>query len=367
MTDIPAARASPGRHASAGSRAVRGPDRDRRRRVRHLVRDPRPRRRDGRRRAARVLADHVRGLGAVRRRLRARVAAARWRRRSPPPCCSTCATWRSGCRSRRRCAAPAAPAGEAQLAVDESWAVAQRDGRVDRDRLVGAGLVLFVAWFGGTVTGVLGGSALGDPADYGLDAMFPALFLALLVGQLDGPRARVAALAGALIALALTPLLPAGPADRRGRRRRAIALRCGDDRRLDRRRRRRRRHDRDQGAPARSCSPSRPLPGPLALVMPLLAPCLLAALVVSQTLADGRALVIDARARRRRRRGRGAAAARAAAGRARAPPPAWPPRPARSAPPNRQAAVRGATSPRRSRPRSRSAAARSAASAGRWR
>jgi predicted branched-subunit amino acid permease len=33
---------------------------------------------------------------------------------------------------------------EAQLAVDESWAVAQRDGRVDRDRLVGAGLVLAV-------------------------------------------------------------------------------------------------------------------------------------------------------------------------------------------------------------------------------
>jgi len=39
----------------------------------------------------------------------------------------------------------------------------------------------------------------------------------------------------------------------------------------------------------------RPLPRPLALVMPLLAPCLLAALVVGQTLGDGRALVVDAR------------------------------------------------------------------------
>ena len=75
---------------------------------------------------------------------------------------------------------------EAQLAVDESWAVAQSDGRVRRGRLLGAGLVLMVAWTSGTVAGVLGGSALGDPADYGLDAMFPALFLALLVGQLDG-------------------------------------------------------------------------------------------------------------------------------------------------------------------------------------
>jgi 4-azaleucine resistance transporter AzlC len=99
---------------------------------------------------------------------------------------------------------------EAQLAVDESWAVAQRDGRVDRDRLVGAGLVLLVCWCAGTVAGVIGGSALGDPADYGLDAMFPALFLALLVGQLNGRRARVAAVLGAAIALALTPLVPPG-------------------------------------------------------------------------------------------------------------------------------------------------------------
>lgn len=100
---------------------------------------------------------------------------------------------------------------EAQLATDESWAVAQDGGgRVDRDKLVGAGLVLFVAWSGGTVAGVLGGSAIGDPSAYGLDAMFPALFLALLVGQLDSGRARAAALTGALIALVLTPLTPPG-------------------------------------------------------------------------------------------------------------------------------------------------------------
>ena len=99
---------------------------------------------------------------------------------------------------------------EAQLAIDESWAIAQRDGRVDRDRLVGAGLLLMASWTTGTVLGVVAGSALGDPADYGLDAMFPALFLALVVGQLNSPRARVAAVAGALIALALTPLLPPG-------------------------------------------------------------------------------------------------------------------------------------------------------------
>jgi predicted branched-subunit amino acid permease len=81
---------------------------------------------------------------------------------------------------------------------------------VDRYRLLGAGLVLMASWTAGTTAGVIGGGALGDPSDYGLDAMFPALFLALVVGQLDSRRARVAAVTGALIALALTPLLPPG-------------------------------------------------------------------------------------------------------------------------------------------------------------
>jgi 4-azaleucine resistance transporter AzlC len=100
--------------------------------------------------------------------------------------------------------------GEAQLVVDESWAIAQRDGRIDRDRLIGAGAALMLFWVLGTIGGVLGGSALGDPEDYGLDAMFPALFLALLAGQLTSRRTRAAALAGGLIALALTPLAPPG-------------------------------------------------------------------------------------------------------------------------------------------------------------
>jgi len=99
---------------------------------------------------------------------------------------------------------------EAQLVVDESWAIAHRDGAIDRDRLIGAGALLWLVWCAGTVGGVVGGSALGDPEDYGLDAMFPALFLALLAGQLTDRRTRAAALAGGLIALALTPLAPPG-------------------------------------------------------------------------------------------------------------------------------------------------------------
>ena len=100
---------------------------------------------------------------------------------------------------------------EAQLIVDESWAISSRGGgRFDRRLLIGAGLMLYAAWVTGTAVGVAGGKALGDPKDLGLDGAFPALFLALLVPQLVGRKAQVAALLGAAIALALTPFTPAG-------------------------------------------------------------------------------------------------------------------------------------------------------------
>lgn len=100
---------------------------------------------------------------------------------------------------------------EAQLIVDESWALARRsDGRYDRRLLVGGGLVLYVCWVGGTALGALVGDRLGDPERYGLDAAFPALFLALLVPQVTSRRALAAALAGGAIALVLIPVVPAG-------------------------------------------------------------------------------------------------------------------------------------------------------------
>ena len=56
----------------------------------------------------------------------------------------------------------------AQLVVDESWAIAARgDGDFDPDRLVGAGIVLWLCWVGGTIVGVVGeasGSATPPPS-----------------------------------------------------------------------------------------------------------------------------------------------------------------------------------------------------------
>lgn len=100
---------------------------------------------------------------------------------------------------------------ESQLIVDESWAVAQiGQGRIDRRVLVGAGLVLFPFWVGGTTLGVLFGDVLGDPERFGLDAAFPALFLALLATQLVNRRTVIAAAAGGLIAFVLIPVAPPG-------------------------------------------------------------------------------------------------------------------------------------------------------------
>ena len=100
---------------------------------------------------------------------------------------------------------------KSQLVVDESWAIAaQGDGDFDAGRLIGAGIVLWLAWVGGTTIGVVGGEALGDPTAFGLDAAFPALFLALLVSQLRSRTAVMAAVLGGLIALALTPFTPPG-------------------------------------------------------------------------------------------------------------------------------------------------------------
>ena len=99
----------------------------------------------------------------------------------------------------------------AQLTVDETWAVAaEGDGRFNPQVLLGAGVTLYAAWVAGTVLGVAFGDVIGDPSTWGLDAAFPALFLALLVPQLRDRRAKEAAILGAGIALVLTPFTPAG-------------------------------------------------------------------------------------------------------------------------------------------------------------
>jgi 4-azaleucine resistance transporter AzlC len=101
---------------------------------------------------------------------------------------------------------------QAQALADASWAVAhQGGGRYDREILIGATIPQYPAWVLGTAIGVFGSSLIGDPRAFGLDAVFPAFFLALLLPEVKASRAALwTAVGGALIAFALTPVLPAG-------------------------------------------------------------------------------------------------------------------------------------------------------------
>jgi 4-azaleucine resistance transporter AzlC len=102
-------------------------------------------------------------------------------------------------------------AAEAQGMVDASWALANRgDGRFDRELMLGATIPQALCWWGGTAVGALGGSVIGDPQALGLDAMFPAFYLALLVGEMDLRVTGPSALLGAAIALCLIPFAPPG-------------------------------------------------------------------------------------------------------------------------------------------------------------
>jgi 4-azaleucine resistance transporter AzlC len=99
----------------------------------------------------------------------------------------------------------------AHFVIDETTAMAvgQSSVRAKRYAFWATGLILFVLWQFGTLAGALVGSAI-DPDAFGLDAAAPAVYLALLWPALKAPRARWVAVAGALLAVALIPLAPAG-------------------------------------------------------------------------------------------------------------------------------------------------------------
>jgi predicted branched-subunit amino acid permease len=97
--------------------------------------------------------------------------------------------------------------------IDEStaMAVAQRDQALSRLAFWWTFAGVYTFWNLSTLLGAAGASAFGDPSRYGLDAVIPAAFLALLASRLrDGRVERRVALGGAVIAAVLIPLTPAG-------------------------------------------------------------------------------------------------------------------------------------------------------------
>jgi branched chain amino acid efflux pump len=98
------------------------------------------------------------------------------------------------------------------LITDESvaFALRQSDPPLRRSAFWTCGVPLFVIWNLSVLLGVGLGSAVRDTNAFGLDATFPAVMLALALPTLTSRSTKIAAGTGAVIAVALTPVLPAG-------------------------------------------------------------------------------------------------------------------------------------------------------------
>ena len=99
----------------------------------------------------------------------------------------------------------------AQLTIDEStsMAMAQSDERMRRIGFWVTGTTVFVFWNLGTLAGALAWRAI-DVEKFGLDAAFPAAYVAMVWPLLRDRRALLAAALGVTICLVLIPVAPIG-------------------------------------------------------------------------------------------------------------------------------------------------------------
>ncbi|WP_309648241.1 AzlC family ABC transporter permease [Nocardioides sp.] len=102
--------------------------------------------------------------------------------------------------------------GAAHLLIDESTAMAvtRRTTEGARAGFLATGGSIFVLWNLFTLLGAIGGTAIGDPRTFGLDAAVGAAFLALLWPRLQQRRTVLVALLAAAVARGMVPVTAAG-------------------------------------------------------------------------------------------------------------------------------------------------------------
>lgn len=100
----------------------------------------------------------------------------------------------------------------AHLTIDESVATAtgQTDPDEQRRGFWAAGIGVFVLWNLFTLVGALAGSAMGDPARWGLDGAAVAAFLGLLWPRIQAKEPAAIAVVCAVITLIAVPFVPPG-------------------------------------------------------------------------------------------------------------------------------------------------------------
>jgi branched chain amino acid efflux pump len=101
--------------------------------------------------------------------------------------------------------------GSVFFMADENWALTMGEltkGRRDGAFLLGGGLLMFVAWTVSTFVGGAFGSVIEEPARWGLDFAFTAVFLALIAGMWKGKADLLPWTVAAAVAVAAYQWLP---------------------------------------------------------------------------------------------------------------------------------------------------------------
>jgi 4-azaleucine resistance transporter AzlC len=95
--------------------------------------------------------------------------------------------------------------------ADENWALTMGEfdkGRRDAAFLLGGGLLMALVWTASTFVGATFGGAVEDPARWGLDFAFTAIFLALIAGMWKGKSNILPWTVAAVVSVAAQHWLP---------------------------------------------------------------------------------------------------------------------------------------------------------------
>lgn len=106
---------------------------------------------------------------------------------------------------------PAKAYGSAFFMADENWALTMseyRDGRARGAFLAGSGFAIFTFWLAATAIGATAGNVIDDPARWGLDFAFTAVFVTLAVSLWDGRSDLAPWATAAVVAVVAAQYLP---------------------------------------------------------------------------------------------------------------------------------------------------------------